>query len=222
MIDAMNTQRIVDCWRTIGVRGDRSCPELRTHLRCNNCPTYHEAAQLRLAQLPITLTSVGVEALEEDLPEVDEARINVLACRLGDEWLGIPTRILDEVGAPRPVHSVPHRRRGALLGLVNVRGTLTPCISLARVLSLPTGADGATPGPRARLLMVRDGSRQFAVPVDEVDGIHPVRLHAVKPAPATVASHVQAVATNVADCGARRVGLVDPERLLRVLSGGLA
>jgi chemotaxis-related protein WspD len=38
---------------------------------------------------------------------------------------------LDEIVGPRPVHSLPHRRNPALLGLVNVRGELVICVSLA-------------------------------------------------------------------------------------------
>src|SRR5262245_23179704 len=34
----------VACWRTIGVRGDHSCPELAEHVHCRNCPVYSAAA----------------------------------------------------------------------------------------------------------------------------------------------------------------------------------
>src|SRR5262249_44285713 len=34
-----------DCWTTIGVSGDRSCPELNTHIHCRNCPVFAEAAR---------------------------------------------------------------------------------------------------------------------------------------------------------------------------------
>src|SRR4029077_5730556 len=27
-----------DCWNRIGVRGDASCPELKHHVHCRNCP----------------------------------------------------------------------------------------------------------------------------------------------------------------------------------------
>ncbi len=35
---------IDDCWNRIGVRGDGSCPELKRHIHCRNCPVYSAAA----------------------------------------------------------------------------------------------------------------------------------------------------------------------------------
>src|SRR5277367_5321356 len=34
-----------DCWNTIGVSGDLSCPELNTHIHCRNCPIFAGAAR---------------------------------------------------------------------------------------------------------------------------------------------------------------------------------
>ncbi|WP_454689387.1 chemotaxis protein CheW [Achromobacter aloeverae] len=36
--------RIDDCWNRIGIRGDQSCPRLREHIHCRNCPIYAAAA----------------------------------------------------------------------------------------------------------------------------------------------------------------------------------
>jgi len=33
------------CWTTIGVRGDASCPELKQHVHCRNCPVYSAGAR---------------------------------------------------------------------------------------------------------------------------------------------------------------------------------
>ena len=41
----MTTEGIVECWREIGVSGDRSCPELEKHLHCRNCPTHAQIAR---------------------------------------------------------------------------------------------------------------------------------------------------------------------------------
>jgi hypothetical protein len=51
--------------------------------------------------------------------------------RVGDEWLALPTATLGEVTAPALVHSLPHRRHAALIGVAAVRGALLTCISLA-------------------------------------------------------------------------------------------
>ena len=45
----------------------------------------------------------------------------------------------DLVPGSRPnrlIHSLPHRRQGIVLGLVNVRGELLICVSLARLLGI--------------------------------------------------------------------------------------
>src|SRR5271166_6874273 len=34
-----------DCWNRIGTTGDRSCPELETHIHCRNCPVFASAAR---------------------------------------------------------------------------------------------------------------------------------------------------------------------------------
>ena len=209
------------CWRTIGTRGDRSCPKLAEYVRCINCPVYHDTAQALLARLPVQLDDTPTDAAIT--PAESGSRFNVLVFRLEGEWLAMPTRVLDEVGEPRPVHPVPHRRRGALLGLVNVRGVLTPCVSLARLLSLSAApADQPAATVRARLLIVKDGARQIALPVDAVDGIHAVPEHAIAPPPATLAAAAHALSMGVIDVADRRIGLLDATRLLAALAGGIA
>jgi chemotaxis signal transduction protein len=210
---------IETCWRRIGTRGDRSCPELAEYLRCMNCPVYQDTAQMLLARLPARLDDD--DGASDPTPDDTGTRFNVLLFRLADEWLAIPTRLLDEVAEPRPVHAVPHRRRGPLLGLVNVRGTLTPCVSMTRLLSLPAGL-AAPVTARARLLIVKDGARQIALPVDDVAGIHAVREDAVVPAPATLSAAAHALSAGMVDCAGRRAGLLDPTRLLAALAGGIA
>ena len=34
-----------ECWRTIGIAGDKTCPELATFIHCRNCPVLAEAAR---------------------------------------------------------------------------------------------------------------------------------------------------------------------------------
>jgi len=228
LINAPSSSDFIDaCWRTIGTRGDQTCPKLKEYLRCMNCPVYHDKAQALLERLPAHMDdALGANQETEQaelLSGTDGDRFNVLVFRLEGEWLGLPTRTLDEVSEPRGIHPVPHRRRGALLGLVNVRGVLIPCVSLARLLSLPADtSDRSALVNRARMLIIKDGARQIAVPVDAVEGIHAIRRQAVAPAPATLSAGTQSVATGVADCGKHRAGLIDPERLQQALAGAIA
>ena len=43
---------MADCWQHIGVWGNGSCGELKTHLHCRNCPTYAAAAMRLLDARP--------------------------------------------------------------------------------------------------------------------------------------------------------------------------
>ncbi len=64
--------------------------------------------------------------------------ITVLIFRLSNECLALDVRSMLEVAAPRCVHRVPHRTGGNLEGIVNIRGELQLCVSLARLLNLPS------------------------------------------------------------------------------------
>ena len=136
-----------DCWNRIGIRGDQSCPKLPEYVHCRNCPVYASAARL-LDRLPPQVELEGADAAGDAAATAGEPalrRASLLVFRLHREWLGLPTRALDEVGRAS-VLPLPHRRDPAVLGVTNVRGTLTVCLSLARLL----GLEAAGPEPRER------------------------------------------------------------------------
>ncbi len=76
------------------------------------------------------------------LAPVDDDAVtrSLLMFRLGEEWLGLTTRSLVEVAPLQPIHSLPHQRSRALLGVANVRGALVACLSLVELLDLEPGA----------------------------------------------------------------------------------
>jgi chemotaxis-related protein WspD len=62
---------------------------------------------------------------------------------------GLATRSLVEVAPLQAIHSLPHQRSRALLGVANVRGALVACLSLVELL----GLDGiAAPATGARIM----------------------------------------------------------------------
>ncbi|MBB3013204.1 chemotaxis protein CheW [Cupriavidus alkaliphilus] len=230
----VRAEGVDDCWRRIGVRGDGSCPALAEHAHCRNCPTYAQAAAMLLdAQqldqdlqgLPdaASLAGGGAGHDGDDSDDSDDAG-TALAClvfRIGDEWLALPTAALGEVTAPAPVHSLPHRRDAAVLGLAAVRGNLLACLSLAHVFD--TGAARAElDAAGSRFLILGQGRAAIALPVAEVAGIARVRQAALLPLPATLARasarYTQAL---FVDQG-RSVGLLDAAQVRQALARSLA
>lgn len=95
-------------------------------------------------------------------------RVSVMVFRLGDEWLGLPTKWITEVGAIRAVHSLPHRRGSVVAGVANIHGELLPCIALERVLQIERSAIETS---TRRLLVAGEGARRIAFIADEVHGV---------------------------------------------------
>ncbi|WP_260956500.1 chemotaxis protein CheW [Pseudomonas citri] len=167
-----DAQAIDDCWNRIGVHGDKSCPLLVEHVHCRNCSVYSAAATRLLDRYALQQDDQDLTSAPVD---VDTVTRSLLVFRLGEEWLGLPTRSLVEVAPLQPIHSLPHQRSRALLGVVNVRGALVACLSLMELLDLEPGGPAA-PGGRImpRLLIVAAQGGPVVVPVDEVDGIHAI------------------------------------------------
>ena len=209
-----------NCWRLVGVTGDRSCPELATFIHCRNCPVLAAAARRFFDRpAPPGYLESWREILEQPavLPDTD-AR-SVLVFRLGDEWLALPTATLVEVTPPRPVHGLPHRSATVLEGIVNIRGQLQLCIRLGALLGLnsPVG-DASEPTPTARLLVVERmgniGPERWVFGVDEVAGVHQVPGASVRRVPATVSGSGKRATMSLFAWRDQTVGLLDEERLL--------
>jgi chemotaxis-related protein WspD len=185
---------IDDCWNRIGDRGDRSCPKLIAHTRCLNCPIFAGTAA-RLLDRPLSDADLSDAARAapqlRSAPDVSAphaAAQSVLAFRIADEWLALPTAVLRQVDDPRPIHPLPHRRNRTILGLVNVLGTLTIAASLSELLQLDLGGDGRRVSRNSypRLLVAVHRDELTAFPVDEVEGVLHFPPDAMQAAPATL------------------------------------
>ncbi|OZI46701.1 chemotaxis protein CheW [Bordetella genomosp. 5] len=211
-----------DCWNRIGIHGDGSCERLREHVHCRNCAVYASAARQLLDRIPVqTASAQSVAPLSAPLWHAsDERALVVLVFRVAREWLALPSRALIEVAAPRPIHSLPHRRDRAVLGLTNVRGTLTVCVSLARLLELEGG--GVRDRAEARVLVFGGKDRRLVLPVDEVSGMHSVTGAALEALPSTLAQAPVKFSRGVIRVDGRAVGLLDESLLKQALERSLA
>jgi len=191
---AANTIRsasVDDCWNRVGVRGNRSCPLLQEHIHCRNCPV-HSATAKALLDVPADAAyrESWTKYFAERRAPPKTQQHSVLIFRLGTEWLALPTLLCAEITALRPIHSLPHRRDGVVLGLANVRGELLVCVALGVVLDLPAHAE--TPAEQRaaasqRFIVISREAANMILPVDAVHGVHRYDKLDLKDVPATVA-----------------------------------
>src|SRR5882672_3641857 len=132
------------CWRRIGVRGDRSCPELERYIHCMNCPVTARAADELLDRPAMPAEEPAALPGETGHGLANEFGLSLVVFRLGTERFGIECRDAVSVERPRRVQRVPHRRGRGFRGLCNVQGQLRPCASLHLLLGLESPAPEAT------------------------------------------------------------------------------
>jgi chemotaxis-related protein WspD len=211
-----------DCWRRIGVAGDRSCAELDIHVHCRNCSVYADAAQRNL-QRPVEPDYREAWARELARPEPQPLPTDAAAMvfRIGAEWLAVPMALAATVAPPAPVHRLPHRSGGALLGVVNVGGRVLPAVSLAPLLGIATAGVPTPLGRHAfeRLLVLELNGQRVAVPVAEMHGIMRYATGAVRSPAATLGHLPSPLLTGVVADSAIEAGLLDAARLERELTG---
>ncbi|HYD97563.1 MAG TPA: chemotaxis protein CheW [Noviherbaspirillum sp.] len=215
---------IVDCWNHTGVRGDRSCEKLAEHMHCRNCDAYAAAAGAIVQRaLPPEYQREWADYFARQESEQIERNRAALVFRVGSEWLALPARLAATVAEVARPHTLPRRRGGALAGIVNVRGRLYPCLSLASLLGIDAAATVTPVGRRIypRLLVMQFGQQQLALPVDDLYGIHHYAERDVEDVPSTVGMAMHRYLTGVLRIDDMRVGCLDEELLGYQLAGAL-
>lgn len=213
-----DAQAIDDCWNRIGVHGDKSCPLLPEHIHCRNCAVYSTAATRLLDRYALQQEDHRQSLAVEN----DVVTRSLLMFRLGEEWLGLVTRCLVEVATLQPIHSLPHQRSRALLGVANVRGALVACLSLVELLGLdatPGVASGARVMPRMLIIAAHGGP--VVVPVDEVDGIHAIDERTLNAASGSGSQASARYTRGVLQFKGRSLRWLDEEQLLSAVTRSL-
>jgi chemotaxis-related protein WspD len=212
---------IDDCWNRIGVQGDRSCPELEQHIHCRNCPVYASAAARLLdSEIPdgyVDERSGHYAGMQRDELHATGA---FMLFRIGAEWLSLPASAVSEITSMRTIHKLPHRAP-VVLGVVNVRGELLICLSLARLLSVEqTPAADAIAYPRLVVMAGEQGRLVF--PVDEMHGIERFAPGALQEVPASIGKAAATYTSAMLPWGLRSVGCLDTGLVLHGFHRGLA
>jgi chemotaxis-related protein WspD len=217
---------MVDCWNRIGVLGDGSCPELTQYVHCRNCPVYSAgAAEVLDADAPAAYIADRTAHFALPARADDGETRSVIIFRVESEWLALPTSVLVEVANMLPIHSLPHRTNGVVLGLASVRGELLICLSIGQVI-------GAEPIDEAwrdekrdtayrRLLVIRQGDVRVVCPVDEVYGVHRLHQREFRDVPATIAKATITYSTAVFPWRGHSVGALDDQLLFYTLKRSL-
>ncbi|WP_137804722.1 chemotaxis protein CheW [Pseudomonas sp. G(2018)] len=215
-----DAQAIDDCWNRMGIHGDKSCPLLIEHIHCRNCAVYSAAATRLLDRY--ALQQEDRAHLSASVESEVKTR-SLLMFRLGEEWLGLATRTLVEVAPQQAIHSLPHQRSRALLGVANVRGALVACLSLVELL----GLDGAGSVPSdtrimPRMLIIAANGGPVVVPVDEVDGIHAIDERILEAASRSGTQASAKYTRGVLPIKGRSLRWLDEEQLLSAVTRSLS
>lgn len=212
------------CWGTIGVGGDRSCPELAQVVHCRNCPVLMSAAE-GLFERP---SPEGYAEFWADnvarTAGATEATASVLIFRLGQEWLALDTALVSEVAETRPIHRVAHRSHTLLSGIVNIRGQLYLCVSLEGILEMPRDSVVRKTGGRRheRLVVIQAEGESWVFAAAEVHGVHSLARSSVGSPPASLPPPLLAVTRGIFPWEERRVGYLNGAPLVASFKRAIA
>jgi chemotaxis-related protein WspD len=200
------------CWKTIGVRGDRSCPKLPAHIHCHNCEVFASAAQTLLdrpaqPEYIAELTQFVAEpAASRSVPDQ-----SVVLFTVASEGFALPTACvveLTDTGRPRPV---PHRDNAVFRGLVKIRGQLELCISLRGLLGIV--APDTHTGERLPVLVVALEGERWAWLIDSVSGVYRYQSTAMLESPSASHKAPSFVSGLIPHESKRHFGLLDMQRV---------
>ncbi len=210
-----------DCWNRIGVQGngDRSCPELVSHVHCRNCPIFARAARAFFERrAPEGYLEEWADLLARPAEASSGGDASLLVFRLGSEWMALALSVVAEVTELRPVHRVPHRSNRVFSGLVSLRGQLRLCASLHGLLDVDPPDPAVDPPSKPRLVLIRRGGETWAFAAEEVVGVFRVPLGRLQNVPSTLANPAGSFGRAVFELGpGRSVDVLDETRLFEAL-----
>ncbi len=222
-----------DCWNQIGVegRGDRSCVKLKTVIHCRNCPVYSTAGRSLLErEAPPEYIYEWTEMVAKTLPNQSTATkngaivqstktISIMIFRLGEEWLALPVRLLQEITQPCVIHTVPHLSNKLFLGLVNIRGEILMCISLSHLLELDVDHFSSQSDMASKKMMVVASSEnRWVFIVDEVCGIHRFPMDELLHTPVVIAKASQTYTVGLIHWQGHQANYLDADLLFYTLT----
>jgi chemotaxis-related protein WspD len=216
----------LDCWKRIGVHGDSSCEVLHDVEHCHYCNVYRSTATYVLDK-PASLDYIdeATRLAAEPLIERDRSYVTQLVFRVGEEWLALSSAVCQEVAARGRPHSIPGKRDGYIVGLVNVRGELLIQVALEQVLGIGSGhVDQSTlSGAHAeRLVVIQKQGDRFAFLASEIHGLVRSLWQELVSPPDTLARAEPHYTSSILQWNGKSVSCLDDELLFYTLNKGLA
>ncbi|MBA4037925.1 MAG: chemotaxis protein CheW [Bradyrhizobium sp.] len=144
-----------------------------------------------------------------------KALISLLSFNLGQQEYALPiNRVREIIPLPAHVSELP-RPENAVLGVVTLRDSLLPLVSLRTLLGLPIGDQH---GPRGKVVVMSIGEGAVGIVIDATREILRLDPDMVDPAPTLLTrGDGDAEITSICrlDGGRRLVALLSPDRLFR-------
>ena len=180
-----------DCWNRHGIEGDGTCSKLQEVIHCRNCEVYARAAgDLFEKEPPEHYLTEWTQYLAREKELETIGLLSLIIFRIGGEWLALPTELVSEITETRAAHTIPHRKKTILSGLINVQGKIQPCFSLGNLLGLEQEEyAGEEPDRKIfkRMIVLEREGTNWVFPVDEIRGVQRFQPEEIKNIPITVA-----------------------------------
>jgi chemotaxis-related protein WspD len=169
------------------------------------------------------------ERVASPTPAPAHDQFSVLVFEVAGLWLAADIELLVEITEPRAIHRVPHRTNPIFLGVVNIRGQLRMCASLAGLMKVTVTEgskrvkkDGQTGHVFPRMVMLADSRGAWVFPVDEVVGVLRFMPEDLSVAPVTVSRAHNAMTKGVIKWEGKQLDYIDPKLLFSALHRSLA
>ncbi len=128
---------------------------------------------------------------------------------IGDQLLGVPVRVVQEVLNPQEIARIP-RARPEISGLLNLRGQIVTAVNLRRRLQLPDLEDGR----ESINVVVLHKGEPFSILADEVGDVITVSEDTFENVPPTLDARWRSVTTGVYRMEKRLLVVVDVAAIL--------
>lgn len=213
-----------ECWKSIGIFGDRSCERLGVEIHCRNCEVYRAGGHELLDRpIPEDYQTEITQKLQvpEEVP--DKNPLHLVLFRIGGANLAMPSEYFARTLQKSPITQIPGRSNGVFQGLINTQGDLRLCISLREILKSEVDQPVIEVSARvfARMLEIRIEGEVWVFEADEVVGAIVCTRHQFESLPANLEKSSRGLVSGLFVWQGLRVALIDPLRLLDLLRESL-